>query len=269
MSTPSDIWNTLLDSGASPNKPNIEGDMSLHKAFHWGSAVMVKSLVEHEADPMALDRYGNTCADYAASNPDILKRFNLFQYRDQSTSVHDRQARLRTTMLDNIEMVANDRTDDSELLLVSMSHPGHCLKFCGLDSEARTSFQTNVLHLSTDLEAHDFKQTNLAHNVICDGCDALRFGGIRRVCKTCKDIDICPSCFLFYHHGLSNFPLCWSHEFLEVPLEPFDEEFARDPCHVTDKVQSWVLSLKETIEKGIQPFNFQKQSSPGGLRSKE
>ena len=79
--------------------------------------------------------------------------------------------------------------------------------------------------------------------------------------------DICEGCIEHYYHRWSTNPLCQQHEFLEVPLEPFDEEFARHPHQVTGKIRSWVLNLKEKIITEKPPFDFKRHSIPVDLKS--
>ena len=245
----SEMWNMLLDAVASPHIPNVYDDTLLRPTLHDGDRVTMSTPINHEAIVTALDDYGRSFIDYALGAPDVLARCNLLEYSDRTTPLAIQQERLRQSTMKSIEQLLADNSR-RDLLPETL---GHCLKFNGLLAEACTAFQARIFYSEPPNSVPK-------HLIICDGCNLKNIHGLRRVCKSCPDVDLCEICFEQYHAGLRPNALCREHAFLEVPLQPFDEELAHNyvleelhashkQFEITDKIRDWLYSLKEKILK--------------------
>ena len=85
---------------------------------------------------------------------------------------------------------------------------GHCLMYLQEPTEALTAYQQQILAPSND--------SDVIHNVVCDICESITICGIRYVCTTCPDVDLCGSCRGKYDGSV--FPKgCYGHDFMSVP----------------------------------------------------
>jgi hypothetical protein len=91
-------------------------------------------------------------------------------------------------------------------------------------------------------------QDGILHsNVVCDGCGtSIRLPGIRYVCQSCEEVDLCSACHHNYElEGLLNddLPTCQDHDFLAVPR---DEWSALPPGAVSadgTTAEKWMKNL--------------------------
>ena len=93
-----------------------------------------------------------------------------------------------------------------------------------------------------------FRADGILHsNVVCDGCGtSIRLPGIRYVCQSCEEVDLCSACHHNYElEGLLNddLPTCQDHDFLAVPR---DEWSALPPGAVSadgTTAEKWMKNL--------------------------
>jgi ankyrin repeat protein len=233
----------LLDAGALANVSDASGDTLLRQAMHNNQSQLFSKPLKYGADVSRIDQYGRSCLDYAVCFSEILKRLSI----TPTTTLADldaRKTRLFDTALSSIETVL---TSDSKLEAAypTLRHLGHCLVFPEWLNEAVAVYQMTIF-------AATEPATGFRHRAFCDGCSADCPNKSLRVCWTCRDVDLCDLCFEMYQAcTLRDIFLCKSHEFLEIPLVPFDKKYTQFLPKVTPKVRDYLLQLKENVSRKV------------------
>ena len=239
-STDTRFFFLLLGAGASGNVLESSGEPLLHRSLHENLPGLFNALLKHGADIAMADCYGFSCFDYMAASTQILMGFHVPLDACQRTSIAARQAKLFDTAFRSIETILQSH---SNLYVVypSLRKLGHCLVHLKWRDDALIVYQMTICKPSQP--ATGFRQ-----RAYCDGCRANCPDTSLFHCETCRDIDLCAPCFQLYRAGtLKRIHLCQDHEFLEVPLVPFDEEYCEVlPC-TTPKVRDWLQQLKAKI----------------------
>jgi hypothetical protein len=121
---------------------------------------------------------------------------------------------------------------------------GHCLMFLQNNSAAYYSFQQEVTRNKEDGGA--------VHNVSCNKCSKSGFMGVRYVCRTCPDTDLCGSCMdLYTREGGSK--TCHNHQFLDVSLLPPHSDGNVTTDAIPSIVQEWLKKLLITYGETTSP----------------
>jgi len=103
------------------------------------------------------------------------------------------------------------------------------------DDATRLSFQQQVTEAEED--------GNAVHNVSCSMCTASGFLGLRHVCRTCPDTDVCDSCMKQYVNE-EGFKACRNHEFLTVSLPELHGSGTETADAIPDTIQEWLRELR-------------------------
>ncbi|KAJ9602544.1 hypothetical protein H2200_013087 [Cladophialophora chaetospira] len=227
----------LLDAGVTADAPDESGDSLLHRALHDNQPELFQKFLQHGADLDALDCYGRSCLDYAGNFPEILERFQIAHDASAITDDEARKDKLYGTALRSIYKILHS-DQWPEQAYPALRQLAHCLMYLERLDEAVTVYQMTIFALTEP-------QTGFRHRALCDGCDADCPETTLRVCRTCRDVDLCEPCFQNYQPGLwRKIHLCRGHEFLEVPLVPFDVDYTQFLPRLTDKIADWLLGLQ-------------------------
>lgn len=230
----------LLDAGVSANTRDASGDTLLHRALHNDQPELFNKLLQNGADITAIDLYGRSCLDYAGAFPKVLARFNITQDTSDDTDIEARTSKLYDTALRSINKILGS---DAwlEQAYPALRRLAHCLMYLKKKDEAVSVYQMTIYALS---QPH----TGFRHRAVCDGCDVDSPDTTLRVCQTCRDVDLCDACFQPYQAGwLREVHLCRNHEFLEVPLVPFDIDYTSFLPRLTQKIGAWLLDLQSRL----------------------
>jgi ankyrin repeat protein len=232
-------FDKLLRFALQPNQQELL-DVMLHFALHRNQPELFNKLLTHGADITSVDEYGRNCIDYTAAFPKVQQRFNIRSDKCEPTNPEGRKEILYETTLRNIGKLLWFTSDGTFLIRRGL---GRSLIHLGWLEDAVSAFQLSIA-------SDGGPGTRLRHLVACDGCGHVDVETTLRVCRSCKDADLCDPCYKLYQAGLlRDIYLCHGHDFLEVPLTPFCKEYTRSS--LTPKVRDWLLELEEKIRREL------------------
>ena len=235
-----DFFQLLLSAGASANIRDGSGDSLLHRALLGNHPEMFELLLTHGADVGGLDHYGRSCHDYATASPAGFEKFDMVPRTSDFSNTEARIGRLYETALRGIESVVG-RDPKLEAAYPALRQLAHSLMYLEWLDEAVTVYQMTIFEATEP-------QTGFRNRAFCDGCTADCPDTNLHVCRQCRDVDLCEPCFGGYGTtSLKEIHLCREHEFLEIPLVPFDEEYTQFLPRVTPKVRDHLLQLREKL----------------------
>lgn len=230
----------LLDAGLSPNIRDEFGDTLLHRALHDNQPKVFNDLLKHGADLTAIDSWGRSCVDYAAPFLSSLRDFHIPTAHVEKANIYGRKDELHSSMQKNMgNILAGHQSLD--ITYHGLRHLGHCLAYLGWTEDATSILQMTIVQ-------GRYPDTGFKHRVLCDGCQKDSPKTTLYVCRICRDVDLCDSCYRSYQKiDLGYIHLCQGHEFLEVPLSPFDEKYAQIGTAMTPKMIDWLVDLQARL----------------------
>jgi hypothetical protein len=119
---------------------------------------------------------------------------------------------------------------------------GHCLMYLQEPVEASTAYEQQI---RPSLVGWD-----VSHNVVCDGCEKVPIRGIRYVCTTCPDVDLCGNC-RGKRDGNVLQKGCVGHDFMSVPGSTFAGQNSDIVNTLGEPRIAWLKRIKELF--GVQP----------------
>ena len=123
---------------------------------------------------------------------------------------------------------------------------GHCLMYLQEYAEALTAYEQQILAPSKD--------SDVTHDVTCDICQSCPILGIRYVCMTCPDIDLCGSCRGKYDGSV--FPKgCCGHDFMSVPGPTFTGYNSKNVNALGETRIAWLERIKDTFGAPLQEYD--------------
>lgn len=194
----------LLQARANPNLMSERAATVLHEAIYTKKTARVHALLSAGADPLPFRAFGRSAIDWALINDCIL----------EVARQHCKD--LKPTDPAVCSSVLHDTICQTAKRLLSESSPrclnrrGHCLPLCNDDEEASTAFEKCVI----------IWRTEPIHPAVCDICDDEKcVEGMRFVCRTCADTNLCSGCMGRYHSEplTERAWMCQGHRFIKVP----------------------------------------------------
>lgn len=93
---------------------------------------------------------------------------------------------------------------------------GKCLLFCGDDLNAYNIYELGAFQRKLEVDDED----NIVHLANCDRCDMQLIRGLRYLCRSCADVDLCQACYEVFRKDQKTLR-CQNHEFWKVPRDEF------------------------------------------------
>lgn len=203
------IMKMLLEAGADLHLKTAINQTPLHKALYHGSKPAIELLLSYGANPLAVDVFGQSCMDWASSNPVLFGLMLPYckDYRPTEPAV--RLEYLRKSILTAIEELIEATHDTSRRHWIS--HIGRCLLLMKEVNEACLAFEGTIV-----LSPQDQRPL---HYATCGTCNVEDFIiGNRYICYTCAEVDACTSC-MRKHKETHFISTCEGHEFLKIPRD--------------------------------------------------
>lgn len=222
---------SLLERGADANLLGWGRGAPLHIAAGRQDADMVRTLLQHGADPHIRDCFGRTAADWARGNDEVTTCFEAVladRPRDEDAS-GGTNVLPSTTIRDAVHgaRITTGHRRRLHLWIVARS-----LLLRGDEENAAVALE---MHFARDGDPKGLESE-------CMLCHA-QYGGAFFLCKECRDFDICESC----HTKRGDHPrmLCRHDNFLRVPRPGWENL----PAGVVDErgttVEEWFDSVVE------------------------
>lgn len=203
------IMKMLLEAGADLHPRTAINQTPLHKALYHGSKPAIEMLLSYGADPLAMDVFGQSCMDWASSDPAMFELMLPYCKNYQPTEPAVRLECLRKSILSAIEELVETNHDTVRRHWIS--HIGRCLLLMREENEACLAFEGTIV-----LSHKDHRPL---HYATCGTCSVEDFiAGDRYICYTCAEVDACSSC-MKKHEEKHFISTCKGHKFLKIPRD--------------------------------------------------
>lgn len=216
-----------------PNAANAFNITALHQAVYLGWELGAKLLIENGADPRQLDLYGQTCLDWAHADKSFFRKLGgprIYRGTGQITESGSLKRSIGNMVL-KLRTMNPDRRGGRK---IDYHYLGHCLLRLKEYEEATTSFEQQIKDTNS---RHEPK-----HNISCHICGSEEIKGVRFVCYTCADIDLCAEHMGTYDQRPPDLR-CKRHRFLEVP-GPLWHSFGREQVNGKgETIDEWLRRL--------------------------
>ncbi|KAL6884466.1 hypothetical protein GGI43DRAFT_419458 [Trichoderma evansii] len=217
-----EIVDILLQHNANTRQVSSNGATPLHYAVYIRHVPIIELLLSYGANPQLLDDLGRTCLDCAAHDSSLLnilepysKSFEAFDYAQKRNTLYHAIARF-IQQLSETGRGSSSNADSAQYLYNDLGRALLVMKEAG---EAVTAFEQA-------LQPMKMTESVMHNGITCDGCKANDFPGVRYVCNTCPDRDLCSICFDKYidkHMNsvaiASRISICQNHSFLKIPSD--------------------------------------------------
>lgn len=218
------IMEMLLEAGADLHLRTSINQTPLHKALYHGSKPAIKMLLSHGADPLVMDVFGQSCMDWASSNPSLFQLMLPYCKNYQPTEPAVRLEFLRKSILSAIEDLLEATHETVRRHWIS--HIGRCLLLMGEVNEACLAFEGTIV-LSPQGQRP-------LHYATCGTCNTEDFiAGDRYICYSCAEVDACTFC-MTKHKRETFISTCKGHEFLKIPREGWEMPEGETEAKVDD-----------------------------------
>ena len=234
-----DAAEELLKNGADPNILTTYHATALHWASwgYWDSTIHV--LLRYGADPLTVDSFGRSCMYWARFYGPAIEVMTKWLGSQALIDDGPPEKHLSSTIAIHSEFLINSKSADTYFF----SMLGHCLNFLGKTEDALVAFEQFTHESQRSGGSRDY----VVHDIRCSSCSTEGIEGIRYVCKTCADTDLCSKCMEKYKEG-TTIRGCAGHEFFEVPrLEWLD--FAPGTLNAEGETRAtWLERIYETYK---------------------
>lgn len=244
QSTRISILRKLLSHGAKPNRIlNKWSQTILHTVCQSSFPNVVKTLIEHGANPILLDDFGHSSLDWAKPMPLVFEAMGAWAEKYEPTSLSLRQSIVKRSLIRDLR----------ERWLPEQTASLHMLgKYASMLDDLDLAY-TAFEYLAYNQEG------SVRHHAFCDFCSADNSSdtnlivGVRYTCRSCPDIDLCEAC---YHRDFRNagghWERCKEHEFLKIPRDPDQVRGVEDADENFKAALPWlkdVLTKYEQLER--------------------
>src|SRR5262249_35660282 len=142
----------------------------------------VKLLLLKHANANLRDGYGKSSFEWIQLNQHLCERVGDLLTNPPDFELNNASYLLRRSIwILSSRLLDRERRDQPAY---SGYHKlGHCLMYLQEPGEALTAYEQQILNPSID--------SDVSHNVVCDNCQKDPIRGIRYVCTTCPNVDLC------------------------------------------------------------------------------
>ena len=238
-----DTATTLLDNGASADLADIIGRTPLHLAIHSADDSAVQLLLSRHANVHLPDCYGKSSFEWVQLNRHLRESVGVLLTGPPDSELNNAIYHLRRS----IWILSSRLLDhDSQPTWTGYYELGHCLMYLQEPAEALTAYERQIFDLSYD--------SDMTHKVVCDICDQNPIRGIRYVCTTCPEVDLCSNCRDMSDGNV--FPKgCCGHDFMSVPGSTFAGQNSDIVNTLGETRIAWLKRIKDTF--GVQPEEYE------------
>jgi ankyrin repeat protein len=188
----------------SVNGKDILNRTPLHYAIYRSHENLAELLLAHGANALLIDCYGRSSLDWASEHELLFTKMTIQQPEHAVTSLSEQYRVLR----ESVRFLSRTLMHSSGIDV--FYELGYCLLFLQDLDNASKAFEQQIITSP--------KQGVVTHNVSCDFCFSPNIRGMRYICRTCPDIDLCSSCMETYENASST-RRCRHHDFLQIPSE--------------------------------------------------
>ena len=232
----------LINVGQSLNAMDILGRTPLHLAVYRGMVSTVQLLLSRHANAHLRDGYGKSSFEWIQLNQHLRERVSNLLTSPPDVQLNSATHHLRQS----IRILSSRLLDNNGQPIWPGYHSlGNCLIYLQESAEALTAYEQQILAPSND--------SDVTHDVTCDICKSYLIRGVRYVCLTCPDSDLCGSCRSKYNESvLSNG--CCEHEFMSVPGPAFAGQNSNIVNASGETRITWLKRIKDTFGVSLQEY---------------
>jgi ankyrin repeat protein len=214
----------------SVNGKDILNRTPLHYAIYRSHEILAELLLTHGANALLIDCYGRSGLDWASEDEPLFTKMTIQQPEYAVTSLSEQCQVLRESVRFLLRTLMHSSGIDG------FHDLGHCLLFLQDLDNASKAFEQQIITSP--------KQGVITHDVSCNFCFSPNIRGMRYICRTCPDIDLCSSCMETYENASST-RRCRHHSFLQIPSEQWNDIYGDEVNHSGGLREHWLAQMVE------------------------
>lgn len=221
-----EVMNYLFGLGLRPNELSYASMSPFHLAAQSGRVEMMVACLRASGDPWLLDGFGLNVLDWASNYAPARRAMGTLysDYQPTESSISSQ------CLAETIRKLLRPKCED-----VSYYELGFLLLHGGHESDALVAFEHEISPTQQD--------TGIVHEALCNRCIDGNIRGLRYVCRTCANVDLCEQCFDKYNEG-EWIRACQGHDFLSVPSPCWKVLEAPHINKAGETLEQWLSRLK-------------------------